>query len=403
MNRALTIIARICLVTMITLGWGVVQSQSETVLFETDFSTIPSELEITDDQQNFVEGEIVEETEGSILRIQADTPRILYLSHGGRWANYAIEVRVRVRAGSLIITGRGTQTSCAGYDLVASPEAAELVLQLSAVNCDSKVLDSYRGDLISTDEWLTLQLAMYGSQIEGLIDGEEVLISESGARTVGLPILYVMPDASGEAWVDFASIRIVGTVPPVTSLETYDGTPQEVIAALQELQLVPQGGQLLFLEDYAYFEGRGSWFTPLARNSPRTNIVMAGELTFDSQADDYESCRLIARVNVENDVTSEDLEFGFDNYGNVLLYDYPGEGEFVIADEFFPARLNNDEPQHLLLLLFADRATVYLNGERVFYDVEVELRSGTFGIALFSENSLSRCEGRNIWVYSFDT
>jgi hypothetical protein len=218
-----------------------------------------------------------------------------------------------------------------------------------------------------------------------------------------MPLLYVLPNENGEGWVDFASIRVLGAVSPMISLPVHDGSPQEVIASLEELELVPEGGQLLFLEDYAYFEGRGSWFTPLARNSSRTNVVMAGELTFSGQAEESESCWLMARVILGNDVASEYLEFGFDNYGNVILYDFSVEGEPPTTEEYIAVRLDDGDPQHLLLLLFGDRATVYLNGERLFHNVEVEERSGFFGIALFSENSLSRCEGRDIWVYSFDT
>jgi hypothetical protein len=49
-----------------------------------------------------------------------------------------------------------------------------------------------------------------------------------------------------------------------------------------------------------------------------------------------------------------------------------------------------------------DALTVYVDGERVFDQLGIVERAGTFGIALVSTAKESRCEGRNIWVYQLD-
>ena len=47
-------------------------------------------------------------------------------------------------------------------------------------------------------------------------------------------------------------------------------------AELEELGIIPEGGRLIFEEDYAFFTGAGSWFTSLAPNNPHADIIMAG-------------------------------------------------------------------------------------------------------------------------------
>jgi len=62
------------------------------------------------------------------------------------------------------------------------------------------------------------------------------------------------------------------------ALTAYDGTPEEAMAELVRLGVVPSGGSEVFREPYAFFTGTGSWFTPPASYKPHTHVVMAGEL-----------------------------------------------------------------------------------------------------------------------------
>jgi hypothetical protein len=187
-------------------------------------------------------------------------------------------------------------------------------------------------------------------------------------------------------------------------LQEFDGRYQEAVAELQALGIVPEGGRLLFVEDYAFFQGRGSWFTPLAQNSPNTNIVMAGEITFNAAATGQvlENCMLSARL-VQNSRGNTST------FAGVMLFN---DG-WVVATDIINEQTNNSqevdlglawtgETHHVLFTMLDDVMNVYIDGELVIADMEVEERRGTFGIALRSEDAESRCEGRNIWVYSFD-
>ena len=54
----------------------------------------------------------------------------------------------------------------------------------------------------------------------------------------------------------------------------------------------------------------------------------------------------------------------------------------------------------MLFIAADDELTVFINGQLVLDRVEIEERSGYFGIALLGRGAGSRCEGSNIWVYN---
>lgn len=185
-------------------------------------------------------------------------------------------------------------------------------------------------------------------------------------------------------------------------LQNYDGDPDDVIAELRSLGLVPKGGSLLFQEDRAFFSGQGNFFTPLARRSPNTNVVMAGELNFRvGNPDEYEQCSLTARIgtNSAGDATT---------YVDVAL---TNAGELGVIDRFSDKRDANigvadgvydiSRPVHLLFVLMGDRINVFANGELALADFEVAERSGTYGISLIGKGPRAQCEGNNVWVYQF--
>ncbi|MBI5666381.1 MAG: hypothetical protein HZC41_00115 [Chloroflexi bacterium] len=185
-------------------------------------------------------------------------------------------------------------------------------------------------------------------------------------------------------------------------VEHYNGEPDAVIAELRQLGLVPKGGSLLFQEDRAFFNGQGNFFTPLARRSPNTNIVMAGELNFSiGNLDEYEQCSLTARIgtNAAGDATT---------YVDVVL---TNAGELGVIDRFSERADANigladgvydiSQPVHLLFVLIGDRINVFANGELALADFAVEERAGTYGISLIGKGPRAQCEGKNVWVYQF--
>ena len=185
-----------------------------------------------------------------------------------------------------------------------------------------------------------------------------------------------------------------------TTLTNFRGTHQQAIAELEQKGLVRTGGRLLFVEDYAWFEGDGYWYTPLAANSPRTNVVIAGDMTFESGSTEYEDCGLLGRVVTVGSRAEESLSIALTNDGGVLVFDDFGDAEPV---SYFQAlNLDFTQPHHLMFILEGTNATVFVDGQLALEDVQVEQRPGSFGISLYSVAASSRCEGRNIWVYSYD-
>lgn len=182
-------------------------------------------------------------------------------------------------------------------------------------------------------------------------------------------------------------------------LENHAETWQEAIKELQDEGVIGSGGSLVFNENYAFFSGQGAWFTPLARNSPHTNIIMAGELTFQaSDSSELERCVLSSRITIRNRSAEEFLDVGVTNSGNVTVFDVYDDDEPAYLD-FRQLEADLDEPIHILYLAIDDRATVYINGELFIEETQIEERSGVFGISLIGQGPGARCEGRNIWVY----
>lgn len=183
------------------------------------------------------------------------------------------------------------------------------------------------------------------------------------------------------------------------SLEDSGKTWQEAIAELQELEVIGTGGSLVFNENYAFFSGQGSWFTSLARNSPFTDIVMAGELTFTpGNLDELEQCILSSRLIATATGTTTYLDVGITNQGDLVVFDANPRTETPLI-AYRPLELDLTQKVNILYLAIGDTITVYVNGKLIVEDAIIEKRAGTYGISLIGKGADARCEGRNIWVY----
>lgn len=184
----------------------------------------------------------------------------------------------------------------------------------------------------------------------------------------------------------------------IDSLSDHDSENwRDAIAELEDKGLIGSGGLLIFNENRAFFDGMGSWFTPLARNTSRRDVVMAAELKFNTDSREFESCSLLARIDSGNGGTvSTFLEVGIDNDGDVFWIDREDDD---IESGLAPLGLDLDDTHHLLFLALDDALTVYVNGEIVFDNIRIQSRSGSFGIALVGRGPDSLCEGSNIWAY----
>ena len=186
------------------------------------------------------------------------------------------------------------------------------------------------------------------------------------------------------------------------TLEDYAAEWPDAVKELETLGVIPSGGSLVFLENRAFFSGRGEWFTGLARRASNTDIVMAGELTFNvGDPDELETCSLLSRIVTDNEGQAiRFLDIGILNDGAIYYLDRFGAGEDdFFSDEFAIDDFDFASPHHFMIIALDDTLTVYLDGERIINQAEINERAGSYGVALRGRGANSLCEGRNIWVY----
>jgi hypothetical protein len=243
----------------------------------------------------------------------------------------------------------------------------------------------------------------------------------------GLVLASVDADAEDQAYTDILDISVTfdvaGTeVPELTDnngnggtkepdnnnvsgelpdeLNDFDSEWEDAVAELEDDGVIPSGGALVYFEDYAFISGQGTIYTTLARKASVENLVIAGELTFEPDGRDFQTCSLAARVEVKsNGDTSIYTEFGVDTDDELFVYDWFGEGK----DDYSSYRvqdLDASDVHHYLVLMVDDKMAIYLDGELVANDLAVEPRNGSFGVLIRGDGTDSRCEVRNTWAYS---
>ena len=183
-------------------------------------------------------------------------------------------------------------------------------------------------------------------------------------------------------------------------LTNHAGEWQDAVEELEENGVIASGGSLVFNENRAFFSGQGNFFTPLARNSPYADIIMAGELTFNvGNLDELEQCVLTSRIETDNrGNATKFLDVGFLNDGTLFVIDVFSRSEDPVFT-FSQESLDLEIPHHILYLAQDNTVTVYLNGELIIENFEIENRAGTYGISLLGRGPSAQCVGNNIWVY----
>lgn len=200
-------------------------------------------------------------------------------------------------------------------------------------------------------------------------------------------------------------IDIAGTFQAMIApiLNDPNGNWQDVIVQLEEYDVIVPGGGIVFVEDRAFFAGEGNWFTPLADNSPQTNIVMAATLSYTASSTynlaGIESCTLLSRIG-QNSVGDaiQFIQVGIDNFETVF-YRFVDDNDEFHYNEFASVDLENNTTYHILYIAQEESLTVFLDGKQVAKDLPVGFAVGTFGIGLDSSGPTAECIGENIWVY----
>jgi hypothetical protein len=398
----------LCLSLALT-GVAFAQSEDGETLAEFDFDNerLPRDLEVTE------AWEVTQIRRDVVLHGEpSEDVQLAYLPEGTEWEDYAFEARVRLVDGVIAFISRIPDLSnfCGGYYVFISPSEGSVSLSTLNDQCETSELDSSNFDF-PVDDWATVRLETAGEAISFFVDGDLVVSAEDDTYAQGFPL--VLLGSESEADLDY--IRVVeieaGGISLPTSnsgkgdaLENFAGTPDEAIGELVDLGLIPRGGELVFEEDEAFFSGAGNFFTPLARRSARTNIVMAAELTFEiGDPDELEFCRLLMRVDTDNQGTAvTSINVGFANSGEAIVIDFSREGQDATLLEISQDQFDLRDPHHVLIILMGEEISVYVDGLLVFDRLPVDEREGTYGIALAGAGRSARCEGRNIWVVDLD-
>ncbi|MGB7339072.1 MAG: SH3 domain-containing protein [Phototrophicaceae bacterium] len=281
---------------------------------------------------------------------------------------------------------------------------------------DSSLIDfvEHGGDV---DDDFHLTVVALDDEVTVYVDGElvfaeddlSVRIGDLGLlRTLGadcdaddLWIWEIDNSASGTAFDGKNSDPDEATNSEVVELpeeiDDFDGTSESVIAQFEAAGVIGSGNAFLFGEDFAFIGASGSSFTSLGRNRNRTDVILAGEVTFDSESSDYEQCGLLVRVDDSRDPVLDFLFIGVDSDGDVFIQNNSQEEDGTF--DFIPIGVDLDDSHHFIIVARGDRLAIYLDGELILADYPIYEVRGIFGIAQISDSVDSSCEGRNIWVY----
>lgn len=187
--------------------------------------------------------------------------------------------------------------------------------------------------------------------------------------------------------------------PSASSLQNHDMGWEIAISELTALGVIPDGGSLVFQEDRVFANAAGSGYVDLASNSPFADIVMAGQINFNSTSPELETCGLTSAMTGTPQRLNDFLIVGTTNQGFAYLLDTQLPDDQGILT-YGPVGYDSADPHHFLYLLIDGEVTVYLDGELQVESFPVTDRSGFYGLGMVSDPaSVTNCEALNVWVY----
>lgn len=255
-------------------------------------------------------------------------------------------------------------------------------IHIIIIGLEDEVTVYANGELYFADDDLSVRSASFGLlRSDGAdCEAEDLWIWEIASSD------RVEPDTRGTASSDLPD-----------EIDDYDGASEDVIEQLVDAGILGSGNAFLFGEDYAFIGASGATFTSLGRNRNRTDVVMAGELRFNAQSDEYEQCGLLLRVDDSLDPVQSFLLVGFDSEGNLIIQNNSDDDENTFDSVQLDVDL--DDPQHLIMIARGDTLDIYVNGELTLTDYEIYEVRGIYGVAQLTDSTSSECEVRDIWVY----
>ena len=375
-------------------------------LFEATFDdgTIPDSLNI-----QFGQYEVTDNS----LSYTVKNGGFLVIPQGFMWTDYAIETRLKIISGSVWLQARTGSDLCSGYYLTINPDADAYDLSLADHDCKFTVLEIIEDDGVS-DEWIRARIEVQGDQIRAYIDDELILSVTNSTYSMGYPIINVFPTETDEAQVQFDTIRVTDLslsepiaevtvepefvetpqieetpepeltaepviieLPSVNEIPLNDD-PQQMIANLQELGLIPVGDGELFIDDNVAVSRIGAWFEPLFGDVIAQHVVMSGTIDFLPYNDSV-SCLLSARISRdEAGVAQQYLDVGLNSRNEVFVGESADNGDYSQATQ---EGVITDLMGNFLFIAYGNRLSVYVDGQAVFQNIEVTQREGSLGIS----------------------
>lgn len=194
--------------------------------------------------------------------------------------------------------------------------------------------------------------------------------------------------------------------PPPTLLRSFN-LPQELdVSDTNSESIIEQlidseylgNDNIPLLSDLAFsFTGEDREAEIIGIEQERSNVIMGAEITFNPvENDGAERCLLLARVE-EFPTSTNTVYAGIDSEGDVVMGNITRNGEE--SNSFIPAGFDLSESHHLLVVVRGNRLAAYYDGLKWFEDYPIDVRQGSYGAVLFSNNDDTSCEIDNLWVY----
>lgn len=189
------------------------------------------------------------------------------------------------------------------------------------------------------------------------------------------------------------------TEAPLPTLVQYSNGWQQAIPELEALRLVPFGGRFLAEDKYVYYLGAGDAPVRLSARREARNLVMAGTLRYKPGiTEEGESCAFSARRDLSSNGRAA-LNFGLTSDGLVFYESIPADEEDPIRSGAERLETPVEEPHHFIAILVDDKLTLFLDGEAVFVEVDVDDQNGFTALAPNGKASRTGCEADDVWVY----
>lgn len=404
----------VCILLLLTVVSAVAQG---TFLFEANFDNndLSESLNIQYGTHEIVDG---------ALSYSVTNGGFLLIPEGIDWTDYAIETRLRILSGSVWVQSRTGTDLCSGYYLTLNPSNGSTDLSSSDRSCNFTVFEELATANLS-DEWLVARIEVIGDQITASIDREMVFTATDAQFTSGYPTINVFPTDDTEARIEFDYIHVIDLsdapvieetpTPPIEtpipeeSDEAIDlpsvneiplgDTPEETIASLQSLELIPSSSGQHYTESVVNISRIGAWFEPLFEDVSSNHVVMSGNIHF-LPYNDGEACLLSARISRDEvGVAQRYLDVGINSRNEIFVGETNDSGDYSQATQ---EGLMTQPEGNILFIAYGNQVSVYLNGRAVFQNIDVTPRTGGIGISSIASTSFSICQVRDIWAYTFE-